>query len=162
MRMTINWNKRTYTEQEFIDAWLGSESIAECIRKLELSIFGSTYATLKGTAKELNLPSDHMLGQGHLKGKTHNWTNSEPLEVVLVKGRSTSTYHLKNRLWKEGVLQKKCQWCDIREWNGLPAPLQLDHINGIRDDNRIENLRILCANCHAQTDTWTGKNKMRV
>lgn len=51
--------------------------------------------------------------------------------------------------------------CGISEWNGVPAPLQLDHVNGDRRDNRLENLRILCPNCHAQTDTWCGRNMGR-
>lgn len=55
----------------------------------------------------------------------------------------------------------QCENCKITEWCGKPAPIQLDHVNGDSDDNRKENLRLLCPNCHAQTDTYCGKNQKR-
>lgn len=56
------------------------------------------------------------------------------------------------------IKEAVCEWCGISEWRGQPAPLTCDHINGINTDNRVENLRILCANCHSQTDTFCGRN----
>lgn len=83
-----------------------------------------------------------------------------PLPEVLVEN---STYHrgnLKNRLIKYGLLENKCSICKCGpDHNGLPLTLVIDHINGIHNDNRIENLRILCPNCHSQTDTFAGRNK---
>jgi 5-methylcytosine-specific restriction endonuclease McrA len=58
----------------------------------------------------------------------------------------------------EGRMEYKCQCCGISEWLDKPISLQLDHINGINNDHRIENLRFLCPNCHSQTDTYAGKN----
>ena len=55
--------------------------------------------------------------------------------------------------------EHKCESCGISEWLGKPLSLELDYINGDRYDNRLQNLRILCPNCHAQTDTYRGKNK---
>ena len=73
-----------------------------------------------------------------------------------------STRNLKERLIKEGILTKICSECGITdEWNNKPITLQLDHINGVRDDHRLENLRLLCPNCHSQTDTYCGRNKPR-
>jgi 5-methylcytosine-specific restriction endonuclease McrA len=60
---------------------------------------------------------------------------------------------------KENRLEYKCANCGIKEWNNLPLSLQLDHINGVNNDHRLENLRFLCPNCHSQTDTYSGKNK---
>jgi 5-methylcytosine-specific restriction endonuclease McrA len=66
---------------------------------------------------------------------------------------------LGKRLVKEGYLERKCSCCKLTEWMGKPIPLDLDHINGISTDHRLENLRLLCRNCHAQTDTFSGKNR---
>lgn len=76
-------------------------------------------------------------------------------------GKRVGTDRFKKLLWRDGYLDKRCFICGITEWLGQPAPLQLDHINGDRLDNRLENLRILCANCHHQQPTSNGKNKNR-
>ena len=65
---------------------------------------------------------------------------------------------MKARLLNNELLEYKCSICNLVEWNGKAISLQLDHINGQRKDNRIENLRLLCPNCHSQTDTFCGKN----
>lgn len=71
-----------------------------------------------------------------------------------------NTNHLKNRLIKEGLLEYRCYICgNIGEWNRQPLSLQLDHINGNHTDNRLENLRLLCPNCHSQTETYGRKNR---
>ena len=70
------------------------------------------------------------------------------------------TYKLNKRLIREGMLEEKCGVCGISEWMGAPLKLQLDHINGEGSDHRFENLRLLCPNCHSQTDTWCGQNKL--
>ena len=67
----------------------------------------------------------------------------------------------KKRLIQENILEYKCAICGLIEWQNHPLVLQLDHINGNNTDNRLENLRLLCPNCHSQTDTYTGKNAIR-
>jgi Zn finger protein HypA/HybF involved in hydrogenase expression len=65
---------------------------------------------------------------------------------------------IKKRLYKMGV-KEECTGCGLGpEWRGLPLTLQLEHINGVHNDNRLENLAILCPNCHSQTSTFAGKN----
>lgn len=157
--MTILWNRRKYSKDEFISAWLSSDSIAEVARKLNLTIYGSTYKTLKLTAEELGLNRDHMTGQAHLRGKSNPWTPKRPIEEILTENSSYGSSGLKKRLFREGLKEKVCELCGLTEWRGRPISLHLDHINGINTDNRIENLRILCPNCHSQTETYCRGHK---
>ncbi len=69
------------------------------------------------------------------------------------------TLKLKNRLLKENLLEYKCSNCEISNWLGKSLALHLDHIDGNSHNHKLENLRLLCPNCHSQTDTWCGKNK---
>ena len=71
------------------------------------------------------------------------------------------TSGLRRRILREGILQNKCSICGIEEWMGRPIVCELDHVNGNRHDHRLENLRLLCPNCHSQTDTYCGRNKGR-
>lgn len=84
-----------------------------------------------------------------------------PLEELLVRGRRTSRGHLKRRLLAAGLKQDSCEVCGISEWRGQPLSFELHHENGDGTDNRLPNLKILCPNCHSQTDTWGGRNRHR-
>ena len=80
-----------------------------------------------------------------------------PLELILRNSRSRCT--IKRRLLMAGKLVNRCDICGLDEWLGKPLSVQIDHINGVRDDHRIENLRMLCPNCHSQTETFAGKKR---
>jgi len=158
--VAVVWSRRSYTKEQFIEAWNSSLSIAEVAKKLGCNVNGGGYLTLKSAAQELGLSYDHMTGQGWNKGHRYRIPRPHrPLKEILVENsphRNSSS--LKDRLYKAGILEKKCSNCGIVEWRGKPAPLALDHVNGVNTDNRIENLRILCYNCHGQTETFAGKN----
>jgi Zn finger protein HypA/HybF involved in hydrogenase expression len=138
-----------------------SFSYAQVLKKLGLKPIGGNYRILKNKIFSLGLDTSHFTGKAHLKGKTHDWNNTKiPLEEILTENSSYQTYKLKIRLLKENLIENCCDECGIKnEWNGKELSLHLDHINGINTDNRIENLRLLCPNCHSQTDTYAGKNK---
>lgn len=79
-----------------------------------------------------------------------------PLEELLSGPRSRN--HLKQRLLREGLLKNECSKCGIKDWLGNPLSMHIDHINGSGGDHRLENLRMLCPNCHSQTPTYGGRN----
>jgi Zn finger protein HypA/HybF involved in hydrogenase expression len=82
-----------------------------------------------------------------------------PNEDAFVEGSKYTTLFLKARIEKDDLLEYKCAECSISSWRDKKIVLELDHINGINNDNRLENLRYLCPNCHSQTDTFRGRNK---
>jgi 5-methylcytosine-specific restriction endonuclease McrA len=84
-----------------------------------------------------------------------------PLEDLLVAGRRRNRGHLKARLLQAGLKENRCEVCGLEEWLGRPLSMALHHVNGDGLDNRLENLQILCPNCHAQTDTYGGRNGHR-
>ncbi len=85
-----------------------------------------------------------------------------PIEQLLVVGRTkTNRTHLKSRLLGEGLKEDRCEICGISEWRGKPLNMELHHVNGDGSDNRLENLQLLCGNCHSQTDNWGGRGARR-
>ncbi len=154
-------SKRKWTDQDFVEAVRTSFSYAQVIEKLHLRVAGSNYDTVKRKIQELHLDTSHMTGQGWNQGIRHKPLRApQPLEMILV-GHSTfvNANHLRERLLREGIKQRKCECCGLTEWQGQPIALELHHINAIRDDQRLENLQLLCPNCHALTTNYRGKNK---
>lgn len=84
-----------------------------------------------------------------------------PIETLLVVGRRTNRSHLKSRLLKEGLKENRCEECGITEWRGEPLSMALHHVNGDGIDNRLENIRFVCPNSHAQTPNYGGRNGHR-
>lgn len=151
---------RKYSDEELIEAVRDSVSLAEVLRKLGIRDAGGNYVTLKQNIQRLGLDISHIGGQGWAKGKRSSFVRNRSLEEILVKDSTyTSTFNLKNRLLAEGIFQHQCVSCKLTEWLERPIPLEIDHINGDRRDNRLENLRLLCPNCHALTETYRGRNK---
>lgn len=85
-----------------------------------------------------------------------------PLAKLLALGERRNRGNLKQRLISAGLKQCRCEECGLSEWQGQPLSLALHHINGDGCDNRIENLVLLCPNCHSQTPNFSGKNCRRV
>jgi DNA-binding CsgD family transcriptional regulator len=84
---------------------------------------------------------------------------SIPIAELRVAGIARSRGNLKRRLVREGLKEERCEGCGLDRWQNRPLPLALHHLNGDRDDNRLENLQILCPNCHALTENFSGRNR---
>lgn len=82
-----------------------------------------------------------------------------PMADLLVAGRARNRWHLKTRLLNSGLKAARCEECGIETWRERPIALELHHVNGDGQDNRLENLRLLCPNCHSQTANWGGRGK---
>lgn len=146
-------------DEDFIEIIKTSTTWTEILKKCGYNNLGNNKTVLKRCHK-LNIDISHLpSGQGddRHKGK---YLKKYTIEEILVEN---SEYNgggplLKKRLIKEKGFEYKCYNCNLTEWMGKPIPIEVEHINGIHTDNRIENLTFLCCNCHALTDTYKGKN----
>lgn len=128
-----------------------SDSLSEILRKQGKATSGAALKVLKEKLKAYEIEYSFI--------PVSTFTSSpKPLKEYLKKDTVIKSQDLKRRLLKAGLKEDKCEICgQLPEWNGQPLVLQLDHINGDHYDNRIENLRIVCPNCHTQTDTFGTK-----
>jgi HNH endonuclease len=178
MRVRYDWD----AVQRFYDAGHGRD---ECVAEFGFSLIAWYKAIRRGRLHahlERQIPVDwpavqRFYDEGHnfreckdrfgfaaaswskaiRRGALVSRPRQRPLELILKKSRSRCT--IKRRLLMAGKLVNRCDFCGLSEWRGQPLSIQIDHINGVRDDHRIENLRMLCPNCHSQTGTYAGRNK---
>lgn len=139
--------KRTWTDEQLIDAIKISNNYHNLARNLKLTKSGSVITGIQRVIKRLNLDVSHFDVQ------------IKPVRVelkdLLVVSSKRHNYGFKRRLLNTGLLRNICYICGIPPiWQNQLLILQIDHINGNPVDNRIENLRILCPNCHTQTKTY--------
>lgn len=155
--------ERSWTDKQLIEAVSTGKSIRSVIEQLGLVPAGGNYVQVKETIKKLGLDISHFSGQGWSKGIKYHNKRLPNIEELLVINSLTQSYKLKHRLYESGLKQKSCELCG---WAKVSLdgrlPLELDHINGNHTDNRLENLRILCPNCHSLQSTHRGRNKKTV
>ena len=145
------------SEATLRSAVAASKSYAATIRHLGLPWSKRLQVKLKEQIAEFGLDISHFTGQGWSKGQSFPPRPRIPIEEILKKDRPFTTSSLRKRLLLEGIKEHRCESCDRTQWHARPIPLELDHINGDSDDNRLENLRLLCPNCHALTDNYRGR-----
>jgi hypothetical protein len=146
----------SYTEEQAREAIASSYSWAESLRKLGLCPSGGGWRVLKKYAVLWGISTDHFDPKRCIEGNLR--LPARPLEEVLVENSTYSRQHVKRRLFKEGLKEPKCEMCGQDEmWHGRPMGMILDHINGVRNDHRLENLRIVCPNCAATLETHCGR-----
>jgi hypothetical protein len=158
MKRSIIWK---ISKESLIEIVQKSSSIREILSYFNLDNKGSNYRTLKRRLNEDKIDYSNInLGLNSNKGRRFPNKKATPLSEILIKNSTyTNRNSLKNRLFAAGILKNVCYICgQLPIWNNQPLTLQLDHVNGVANDNRINNLRILCPHCHSQTDTFCGKN----
>lgn len=136
-------------------------SFAELCRRLGLKPEGSNPRTLRSKLNEFGVDYSHFTGQRWNKN-TDNSIYQKRYIPKLCEHSSLSSSNVKNLVYRLKLKENKCEKCGISEWQGNSINCELHHINGNPTDNRIENLQILCPNCHSQTDNFRSRNRSKV
>lgn len=137
--------RKHYTDEQFIKAVSNNESIAGVLRELNLVPAGGNYATVNRKIAKFNLDTSHFTGQLWSKGK-----------FLKSYEEYKSKDSLRNRLITD--FGRKCQMCGTETWLGKPINLEIHHVDGNNTNNRLENLELICPNCHSFTDNWRSSN----
>jgi hypothetical protein len=154
--------KQKYTKENLELIVKESGSFRQVLQKLGLKEAGGNYENIKTRINKFEIDTSHFHGMLWSKGK--KWSKQKDISDKLVEhstyssGLPRSSFKLKNQLLKLGYKEHVCEMCGGLEWLGEKIPLELHHVNGNRFDNRIENIQLLCPNCHSFTDNYRGKN----
>jgi len=153
------------TKEEFQNVCYKCSTLADILRLFNLHVGAGNYKTLKDRVKYDSIDISHItLGQNSRKGRHYKNTGKTPLSEILVENSTYSNRTaLKRKLLINGLLENVCYVCKSPPmWRDKPLVLRLDHISGVSNDNRIENLRLVCPNCDSQSDTFCRGAKRRV
>ena len=154
--------KRSWSIEQLTSAVKSSRSYRQVILQLGLVPAGGNYAQLERYIKENNLDTSHFVGQGWNVGLKFKPFHKIPLNEILKNGSTFQSYKLKKRLFDEGLKKERCEDCGwAKESSDGRIPLEINHINGNPRDNRMENLEILCPNCHSLKPNYRGRNKKK-
>ncbi len=152
--------RRSWTDNQLMAAVKESCSYRAVIDALGLVPAGGNYTQVQARVQALRIATDHFTGSRWNAGKTYHTSSRPELTTLLKEGSGVQSYKLKRRLFEAGLKKPKCELCGwAQEASDGRVPVELDHVNGVHTDNRLENLRVLCPNCHSLQSTHRGKNK---
>lgn len=155
--------KKKWTIQQLKIAAKESKSLRQILFKIGLIPAGGNYEQIKKYLKDNKIDTGHLTGKAWnrgMRGLVSKATRS--LSEILVRDRNYQSHKLRLRLFRDKIKEKKCElcgWAQVSKDGRLP--LELNHINGEHSDNRLENLQILCPNCHSLQPTHRGRNRKR-
>jgi Zn finger protein HypA/HybF involved in hydrogenase expression len=152
---------RSWTDEQLIEAVKANDNISAVIKHLGYGDAAANWKTVRKYITLLKLDTAHFLSKDQLlaRARMHQKRISSFSEEFIFSVNEIARSAVKRYIIANNTLPYLCAICKIDSWNGIPLSLHLDHINGINNDNRLENLRFLCPNCHSLTDTFSGKNK---
>ena len=154
--------KRKWTDTELKNAVENNRSIRQVILTLGLVPAGGNYQHVQRVIAENNLSTSHFSGKGWAAGMKFVERNQLDLKIIMVENSYYQSYKLKKRLFDKSIKKPVCELCGwAQQSEDGRIPVELDHINGNHLDNRLENLRILCPNCHSLQTTHRGINKVK-
>lgn len=147
------------SDEQFVELLKKSSTISEVLFKLGYTVKGNSwgYSQVKRRMDDLNL--DYSIFKGKSAVIKTNKLNNVKKEDILKENCKHQRTVLRRYIIKNNLIPYKCAICGCTEWQGKTLSLELDHINGINNDNRLENLRFLCPNCHSQTSTYGSRNQ---
>ena len=147
------------SDEQFVELLKKSSTISEVLFKLGYTVKGNSwgYSQVKRRMDDLNL--DYSIFKGKSAVIKTNKLNNVRKEDILKENCKHQRTVLRRYIIKNNLIPYKCAICGCTEWQGKTLSLELDHINGINNDNRLENLRFLCPNCHSQTSTYGSRNQ---
>jgi len=155
--------RRSWTIEDLKAATRKSSSIRQVLRRLGLKEAGGNYSLVKKYLEQSNIDFNHFKGKAWNRGLTGLSSPRIPLADILVRKSDFQSFKLKKRLFQEGLKKEACEECG---WNKASVdgriPLELHHVNGNTRDNRIENLVVLCPNCHSLKLNHRGRNRKTV
>jgi 5-methylcytosine-specific restriction endonuclease McrA len=146
--------------ENIIDIVKISETYKEVILQMGLKVSGTNYKKIKKLITDMEIDNSHFLNRSEFLKKYNSSIKPRiPINELLVENSNYGRASIKKRLIRENLLEYKCEMCsNDGNWYGKKFSLILDHKNGIYNDNRLSNLRLLCPNCNATLDTHCGKN----
>ena len=148
-----------YTKELLQEKIKNCYSFAELCRRLGLKPEGSNPKTVRRKLEEFGIDYSHFTGK-RWNTNTNNPVYRGKYLPNLCEHSSLSSSNIKELIYRLGLKENRCEKCGISTWQNRPIVCELHHINGNSTDNRIENLQILCPNCHSQTDNFRSRNKV--
>lgn len=147
------------SDEQFVELLKKSSTISEVLFKLGYTVKGNSwgYSQVKRRMDDLNL--DYSIFKGKSAVMKITKLNNVKKEDILKENCRHQRTVLRRYVIKNNLIPYKCAICGCTEWQGKTLSLELDHINGVNNDNRLENLRFLCPNCHSQTSTYGSRNQ---
>ena len=149
------------TDEQFVELIKSSTNISEVLFKLGYTVKGNSwgFSNVRRRMDDLNIPMSAFKGKSAMLQSSRE--KDLTAEMLFKENCKHNRNCLRRFIIKNDLLPYKCAICGAKEWNGKTLSLELDHINGINNDNRLENLRFLCPNCHSQTTTYGSRNQQR-